>query len=79
MVNLLAYDVLLRSQKSETDEALLSCRALLNAGRSIGDEPTAVSQRLRIDIRITASEQIEFALAHGQASERRARVTPGRA
>ena len=69
VVNLLAYDVLLRTQKQETDEALLSCRALLNVGRSLGDEPTAVSQRLRIDIRNIASEQIEFALAHGQPSE----------
>jgi ABC-type transport system involved in multi-copper enzyme maturation permease subunit len=69
VVNLLAYDVLLRSQKKDTDGALASCRALLNAGRSIGDEPTAVSQCLRIEIRVTACQQVELALAHGQASE----------
>ncbi|HEX3449461.1 MAG TPA: hypothetical protein VHS97_14485, partial [Isosphaeraceae bacterium] len=69
VVNLLAYDVLLRSQKQETDEALLTCHALLNVGRSLGDEPTAVSQRLRIDIRMTTCQQVEFALAHGRASE----------
>ena len=45
VVNLLAYDVLLRSQNQEADEALSSCRALLNACRAIGDEPVAVSQR----------------------------------
>jgi hypothetical protein len=69
VVNLLAYDVLLRSQNQEADGALSTCRALLNAGRSIGDEPLAVSQRLRIDIRATACQQVELALAHGQASE----------
>src|SRR5262249_16986287 len=34
VANLLAYDVLLRSQKQETDQAFSACRALLNAGRS---------------------------------------------
>ena len=68
VVNLLAYDVLLRSQNQDTDGALSTCRALLNAGRSIGDEPVAVSQRLRIDIRATACQQVELAMAHGQAS-----------
>jgi hypothetical protein len=69
VVNLLAYDVLLRSQNQDVDGALSTCRALLNACRAIGDEPAAVSQRLRIDIRATACQQVELALAHGQASE----------
>jgi hypothetical protein len=69
VANLLAYDVLLRSQKQETDQALSVCRALLNAGRSIGDEPTAISQRLRMDVGAAACQQVELALAHGQASE----------
>ena len=69
VVNLLAYDVLLRSQNQDADGALSTCRALLNACRAIGDEPVAVSQRLRIDIRATACQQVELALAHGQASE----------
>ena len=69
IVNLLAYDILVRCHNQDTDEALSTCRALLNAGRAIGDEPTAVSQLLRIDIRMTVCHQAEFALAHGQASE----------
>ena len=69
VVNLLAYEVLVRSQKQETSEALDACRALLNVGRSIGDEPAAVSQRFRMDIRITACEHVELALAHGHVSE----------
>jgi hypothetical protein len=69
VVNLLAYDVLLRSQNRDTDGALSTCRALLSACRALGDEPAAVSQRLRIDLRATACQQVELALAHGQASE----------
>src|SRR5262249_35416679 len=69
IVNLLAYDVLVRSHDRDTDGARLACRALLTACRPIGDEPAAVRQRLRMDIRETACRQVELALAHGGASE----------
>src|SRR5439155_5253804 len=38
--NLLRFDVLLLVQEDDLDAALRSTRGILNAGRSIGDEPT---------------------------------------
>jgi hypothetical protein len=42
---------------------------MLNVCRAIGDEPAAVSQRLRMELRAAACQQLERALAHGRASE----------
>src|SRR5207302_7971553 len=39
VTNLLEHDVLLRAQDGKADLALDSCRAILNCGRAIGDEP----------------------------------------
>jgi hypothetical protein len=65
---LLAHDALLRAQQGDIDGALLSCRAILNAGRSIGDEPTLVSQLVRIAIRSIALAKTERVLSQGEAS-----------
>jgi hypothetical protein len=47
-ITLLLYlDAISALQERETDRALVSCRAAINAGRSIGDEPTTVSQLIR--------------------------------
>jgi hypothetical protein len=56
-------------QQGDIDGALTSCRALLNTGRSIGDEPAIVSQVLRLQCQSVAMKSLERALAHGQASE----------
>jgi ABC-type transport system involved in multi-copper enzyme maturation permease subunit len=69
VANLLACDALLRAQEQDVENALRACRALLNTARSIGDEPALVSQLDRAEIRATACQQIELALAHGQVSD----------
>jgi hypothetical protein len=48
VVTLLEYDALHLAQTGKGREALRSCRAALNAGRSIDDEPIIISQLMRI-------------------------------
>jgi hypothetical protein len=67
--HLLAYDVLLRAQDKDMDEALTSCRAVLNCGRSIGDEPELLPVLARIDLNRLAAKMIERTLAQGEISE----------
>jgi ABC-type transport system involved in multi-copper enzyme maturation permease subunit len=68
VANLLACEATLQAEGGNGDASLTTCRALLNAGRSIGDEPLLVSQRERMDIRVLFCHQVERALAHGQSS-----------
>jgi hypothetical protein len=67
--NLLAYDVLLRAQDQDADGALVSCRAILNAARSIGDEPLMIAQLVRVALRALAMNRAERVLAQGQPSD----------
>jgi ABC-type transport system involved in multi-copper enzyme maturation permease subunit len=69
MANFLGYDVWLRAQQGDIDGALASCRGILNAERSIGDEPTLISMLVRVAIRAIAIRKIERTLAQGEASE----------
>jgi hypothetical protein len=69
VATVLSYDALVRAHDGDLAEALISCRAVLNAGRSIGDEPLLISQSVRMLIRAQACRQIEFALAHGEAPD----------
>jgi hypothetical protein len=69
IATLLGYDALRRSHEGDADGALDSCRAALNAGRSLGDEPFHVCQLVRMACRGVALERAERTLAHGQASE----------
>jgi hypothetical protein len=69
IANLMAYDALLRAQDRDVDGALLSIRAVLNAGRSIGDEPFVISQLVRIACRTMAVEKLQCVLAQGEPSE----------
>jgi ABC-type transport system involved in multi-copper enzyme maturation permease subunit len=64
--NLLKHDVLLRAQNNDADGALDSCRAILNAGRSIGDEPSLTAMMVRHGIHLVALRSIERSLAQGQ-------------
>jgi hypothetical protein len=66
---LLANDALLRAQDKDSDGALASCRGVLNAGRSIGDEPGLIPQLVRIACRAIATRQAERVLAQGKPSE----------
>jgi ABC-type transport system involved in multi-copper enzyme maturation permease subunit len=69
IAGLLTYDALLRAEEGDADGALASCRAAVNAGRSLGDEPAAITQLVRLACRGLALAKIERALAQGSPSE----------
>jgi hypothetical protein len=64
---LLRYDALRRAHAGDVGGALVSCRGALNAGRSIGDEPLAISQLIRNAGVAVACHAAEWALAQGEA------------
>jgi hypothetical protein len=66
--DLLGYDVLLQAQEDKPDEALRSCRAILNSGRSLGDEPTFIAVLVRMAIRAMFVGKLQRTLAQGQPS-----------
>jgi hypothetical protein len=68
VTRLLALDALRRSLEGDTEGALRSCRAALNAGRSVGDEPVTISQLIRLSCTGQAVRALERALAHGEAA-----------
>src|SRR5262249_12569637 len=65
---LVSYDAIAQAQKGDIDGALGACRAGLNVSRSIGDEPTLISQLVRIACRSIAVRKLERVLAQGEAS-----------
>jgi hypothetical protein len=67
--SLLQFDALLRAHEKDFDGALLSCRGILNAGRSVGDEPFAISQLVRCACVVVACNTTQRVLAQGEASE----------
>jgi hypothetical protein len=66
---LLRYDVLLRAQQKDMAGALESCRAVLNAARSLGDEPFFISQLVRIACVAIGCGMVEWALSQGEATD----------
>ncbi|MDB5351367.1 MAG: hypothetical protein JWN86_2614 [Planctomycetota bacterium] len=66
---LIQFDALLRAQEGDADGAITSIHAILNAGRSIGDEPLLISQLIRIAIVGEALQNLERVLAQGEPSE----------
>jgi hypothetical protein len=66
---LLWFDTVHFIQQGNIDGALTSCRAILNVGRSIGDEPAVISQVTRFYCQWLALQSLERALAQGQPSE----------
>jgi hypothetical protein len=67
VVNLLRYDALHLAQKGDMKEALRSCQAILNAARSLDDEPILISQLIRIACVTVACGAVERTLALGEA------------
>src|SRR5262249_44268741 len=65
---LLQRDALLHSEDGHPDAALISSRALLNVGRSLGDEPFFGGPLNRSVYRRTAVRAVERTLAQGQPS-----------
>jgi hypothetical protein len=64
----LARDAVLQALDGESDGALRSCRAALNAGRSLGDEPMAVSQLVRARCANAAIRALERSLMYTEPS-----------
>ena len=65
---LLVLDAAAASADGDPDRAVRACRAALNAGRSMGDEPAAISQLIRRACGMNAVGALERALAQGEAS-----------
>jgi ABC-type transport system involved in multi-copper enzyme maturation permease subunit len=63
---LLGHDADLRAQEGDIDSALVSCRALLNSGRAIGDEPQFLSQIVRWRLQQHAILKMERVIAQGE-------------
>ncbi len=70
VAKLLHFDAILLAQENIADQALVSARGVLNAGRSIGDEPLMISQLIRMGPELLATRSIERILAQGQAQEK---------
>lgn len=69
VAELLSQDVLARAQEGDVDGALASCCAILNVGRSVGDESGFDPPLVRIGFRGTVTRRIERVLAQGEPSE----------
>jgi hypothetical protein len=69
IANLLIEDSALLTQDQQPDAALASSRAILNAGRALGDDPWAIAQLVRIACRRLTVIATERILAQGQPSE----------
>jgi hypothetical protein len=67
VAELLSMDAMLHAHDGDPDAAVAACRACLNAGRSLGDEPT-LSQLVRLGCRRLALHSLERTLSHGEAS-----------
>ena len=68
VAQMLSYDALFRAQSGDLDGAIVSCRALINNARSIGDEPTLIAQLVRMAIRAIAIGRAERTLGLGEPS-----------
>jgi hypothetical protein len=75
VVRVLDCDVLLRAHDGDMDGAFVSCRAVLNTGRSIGDEQILISQLVRIASAVVALRRIEHTLALGEPPPAALRAT----
>jgi hypothetical protein len=63
---LLILDATACAEAGDAHTALSSCRAALNAARSLGDEPTAVSQLIRVACAISACKMTERVMAQAE-------------
>jgi hypothetical protein len=70
VAGLLRLDAAMRADAQDVDGALASTRAILNGARSIGDEPTIISQVVRMACRRQAVYSLERVLAQGVTSDK---------
>jgi hypothetical protein len=64
----LGMDAALRAQEGDANGALAAARAMVNAGRSIGNEPDTMCQLARLACQAFAVGNLERTLAQGQPS-----------
>lgn len=69
VAQLLILDAAAAAADGKTDSAVRSCRAALNAGRSMGDEPTGIAQVIRVACVLNAVFALERVLGQVEASE----------
>ncbi|HMF20159.1 MAG TPA: hypothetical protein VKE98_23325 [Gemmataceae bacterium] len=69
VASLLVMDVTLSLDRKDMEKAWISNRALLNTGRSIGDEPLLISILVRFAIDELAVRNLERALGQGEFKE----------
>jgi hypothetical protein len=65
----LQIDAALRVHDGDPDGALDSCRAILGVARSIGDEPFAISQLVRVALGEVAMSAVRRVLGQGEPSD----------
>jgi hypothetical protein len=65
----LQHHAFLLTHAAKYDEAVESCRAMVNLGRSMGDEPVIMACLIRIAAQVLAMETLERVLAQGQVSD----------
>jgi hypothetical protein len=64
--HLLVLDARRQAQGGRMREAVQSCRAALNAARTLGDEPMMISQQIRMGCVLDACQAVEYTLAQGE-------------
>jgi hypothetical protein len=69
VAQLMRYDAMLRAEQGDADGALESCRAMANAGRSIGEEPFFICSLVRMAIRSVVNVSLERTLAQARPTE----------
>src|SRR5262249_29356563 len=69
VARLLQSDTGIRAHDGDVGGAIDSCRAILNPGRSIGDEPFLISQLVRVAIGRTALSAARRTLGQGEPSD----------
>jgi predicted Zn finger-like uncharacterized protein len=69
VTRLLEYDALVRAHERDLDTALASCRAGINAGRCIDEDPMPIASLVRVACGLSTSYRIERVLNQGEASD----------
>ncbi len=69
VARLLKADSAIRAEDGDADGALESCRAIIGAARSIGDEPMLISALVRIAMDAIATNSAQRVLGQGEPSE----------
>jgi hypothetical protein len=68
VASVLEHDATRRAEDGDADGALESCRAILNCGRAIGDEPGVFAALVRMTCRAIAAHAVQRTLAQGEPS-----------